>query len=123
MSIAIDSERIPTVKAAIQAIEELRSALLFDCEEAELLNQIPTQHWLAAMDFMALANEDLRSTKKGSNPMTATRLERLVHALNLLETAYTTLMDNAPASEEMDAIELIRHAKKAVLRAMKEGTP
>ncbi len=55
--------------------------------------------------------------------MTATRLERLVHALNLLETAYTCLFAEPDNDNEVDAAELIQHAKRAIMRAMKEGTP
>lgn len=54
--------------------------------------------------------------------MTATRLERLVNTLNLLETAYSSLCVPTPTDDEVDAIELIRHAKRAILRAIREGS-
>lgn len=55
--------------------------------------------------------------------MTNTRLERLINTLNLLETAYTSLCVPTPTDDEVDAIELIRHAKRAILRAIKKRTP
>lgn len=55
--------------------------------------------------------------------MTNTRLERLINTLNLLETAYSSLIVPTPTDDEVDAIELIRHAKRAILRAIKKRAP
>ena len=52
-----------------------------------------------------------------------TRLERLINTLNLLETAYSSLIVPTPTDDEVDAIELIRHAKRAILRAINKRTP